>query len=72
MRVFFAFFFFGCTLAHGASQARGQIRAAAAASLCQSHSNMGSELRLGPSVQLTATPDPYPTEQGQGSSPHPR
>ena len=36
----------------GGSQARGPIRAVAAG-LCQSHSNMGSEVRL-----LMATPDP--------------
>ena len=28
-----------------------------------------SEPRLGPTPQLTAMPDPYPTEQGQGSNP---
>ena len=47
--------------AYGGSQARGPIRAAAA-SLCQSHSNTGSEPRLPPTPRLTATP----TEQGQG------
>ena len=56
--------------AHGGSQARGQI-GAAPASLCQSHSNAGSEPRLRPTPQLTATPDPSPTEWGQGSNPHP-
>ena len=43
--------------AYGASQARDRIRAAAAG-LCHSHSNAGSELRLKPTLQLTATPDP--------------
>ena len=62
--------FFCATLtAYGSSQARGQIRAVAA-SLHHSHSNMGSELHLRPIPQLTATPDPQTTEQGQGSHPH--
>ena len=56
--------------AHGDSQARGQI-GAVAASLRQSHSNAGSEPRLQPTPQLTATPDRQPTEQGQGSNPQP-
>ena len=42
--------------AYGVSQARGQI-AAVAAGLRQSHRNAGSELRLQPTPQLTATPD---------------
>ena len=46
---FFFFFFFGlfraAPLANGSSQARGRIRAAAA-SLCHSHSNAGSDLHL--------------------------
>ena len=41
--------------AYGDSQAREQI-GAVAASLC--HSNVGSELRLQPTPQLMATPDP--------------
>jgi len=32
---------------------------------------MGSELRLQPTPQLMATPDPQPTEQGQGLNPQP-
>ena len=51
--------------AYGGSQARGRIRAAAA-SLCQSHSNKGFEPCLQPTPQLTAMPDRSPTEQGQG------
>ena len=39
------------------SQARGPIRAVAA-SLHQSHSNMGSKPHLQPTPQLMATPDP--------------
>ena len=42
--------------AYGGSQARGRI-GAAAASLHQSHSNAGSEPRLQPTPQLTATLD---------------
>ena len=53
--------------AYGGSQARGPIRAAAAG-LCQSHSKVGSEPRLRPTPQLTAAPDPQPTEQGQRSN----
>ena len=43
--------------AYGGSQARGRI-GAVAAGLRQSHSNAGSEPRLRPTPQLTATPDP--------------
>ena len=57
-------------MVYGGSQARGPIRAVAA-SLRQSHSNAGSESRLQPTLQLTTTPDPQPTEQGQGSNPQP-
>ena len=62
---FFFFFFlvFRATLgAYGSSQARGRI-GAVAASLYLSHSNIGSKPHLWP------TPDPYPTEQGQGLNP---
>ena len=71
----FIFFFFGLfratPMAYGNSQAWGQI-GTAAASLHHSHNKEGSELRLQPAPQLTATSDPLPTEQGQGSnsSPH--
>ena len=43
--------------AYGGSQARGPI-GAVATGLSQSHSNAGSEPCLGPTPQLTATPDP--------------
>ena len=43
--------------AYGGPQARGLI-GAVAASLCQSHSNAGSELCLQTTPQFTATPDP--------------
>ena len=42
--------------AYGGSQARGLI-GAVATGLRQSHSNTGSEPRLQPTPQLTATPD---------------
>ena len=51
--------------AYGSSQARGWIGATAAV-LCYRHSNVGSEPHLWPAPQLTATLDPWPTEQGQG------
>ena len=51
-------------MACGSSQTRGQIRATAAG-LHHSHSDVGSKLHLLPTPQLTATPDPRPTEQGQ-------
>ena len=56
--------------AYGGSLARGRIRAIATG-LRQSHSNAGSEQCLQPKAQLTAMPDPQPTEQGQGSNPQP-
>ena len=63
--LFFFFFFLFCLFAfsraapsaHGGSQAGGLI-GAVAASLCQSHSNEGSEPSLQPTPQHTATPDP--------------
>ena len=47
--------------------ARGRIRAAAAG-LHHSYSNTRFKLHPRPTPQLRATPDPQPTEQGQGSS----
>ena len=44
-------------MAYGSSQAWGQIRAAAA-DLHHSHSNVGSEPQLQPTLQLLAMPDP--------------
>ena len=66
---FFFFFFFFLLLraalsAYGGSQARGLI-GAVAAGLRQSHSNAGSQPRLQPTPQLTATPDRQATEWGQ-------
>ena len=54
---FVCFVFLGPHLWHMEVPARGLIRAVAA-SLCHSHSNAGSELRLQPTSQLTATLDP--------------
>ena len=55
---FFFFIFLRATVAaHGSSQARGQIRAAAAG-LPHSHSDTVSEPPLRFTPQLTATPDP--------------
>ena len=66
---FFLFFFFflfrAAPAAYGGSQARSQIGPVATGPY------LGSEPRLPSSPQLTATPDPYPTERGQGSNPHP-
>ena len=53
--------------AYGDSQVRG-LFGAVAAGLGQSHSNTGSEPHQRPTPQLMATPDPEPTEQGQGSN----
>ena len=56
-------------MAYGSSQARGPI-GAIAAGLQHSHSNTGSEACPGPTPQLTAMPDPQPSEQGQESNLH--
>ena len=55
-------------MAYGDFQARGLIRAIATG-VRHSHSNSGSEPSLRPTPELTATPDPQPTERGQGSNP---
>ena len=60
--LFFFFFFFFCLFraaptAYGGSQARGPV-GAVATSLHHSHSHTGSEQRLQPTLQLTATLDP--------------
>ena len=44
---------------------------AIAASLCYSHSNLGSQLCLPLTPQLIVTSDPPPMEQGQRLNPHP-
>ena len=66
----FAFFSSVARTAYGGSQARGRI-GTVAPGLHHSHSNEGSEPRLQPTPQCTATPDPLPAEQGQGSNPQP-
>ena len=63
-------FFFFCLFrptpsTYGGSRTRGRI------GLHHRHSNAGSELCLWPAPQLTAAPDPWPTEWGQGSNLHP-
>ena len=69
LNLFFFFWIFrAASEAYGTSQARGQI-GAAAASLHHSQSNV--ELQSPPTPQLIATPDPQPTEPGQGLNPHP-
>ena len=50
-------FSWAAPVACGGSQARG-LTGAVAAGLGQSHSNVGSQPRLGTTPQLTATPDP--------------
>ena len=65
---FFFFLLFRATLAaYGSSQARSLI-GAVVTGLHHSHSNTRSEPRLRPTPQLMATPDPEPTERGQGSN----
>ena len=58
--ILFCFVFFAISWStpavYGGSQARGLI-GAVDAGLRQSHSSVGSELRLRPTPQLTATPD---------------
>ena len=61
----FVFFFRPAPEACGGSHARGLIRAVAAR-LCHNHSKARSQPSLRPTPQLTATPDPQPTEQSQG------
>ena len=48
-------------VAYGSSQAKDQIRARPAG-LHHSHSNPRSKLHMRPTPQLTAMPDPSPTE----------
>ena len=61
VRIFF-FLFRAAHAACGSSQARGQIEA---------FGSQGSKPHLRPILQLMAVLDPSPTEQGQGSNPHP-
>ena len=71
---FFSFLFVlfrAAPTAYGGSWATGLIAAVVAASLLQRRQNARSEPRLRPTPQLTAMPDPQPTERGQGSNPQP-
>ena len=65
------YFFFGlfraAPTAYGGPEARGRI-GAVDTSLHHSHSNARSPSHLRSTQQLTAMPDPYPSEQGQGSN----
>ena len=64
------FFFWTALTAYVNSQARDRM-GATAAGLCHSYSNVGSEPCLQPTLQLTAMPDPHPTERSKGLNPHP-
>ena len=66
----FFFFFFGLFLGPQSlhievPQARGQM-GAAVSGLCHSHSNVRSKLRLRPTLQLLAMPDPDPLSEAGG------
>ena len=69
---FFVFLLFpwAALMAYGGSQDRGLIRDVALG-LRQSNSNAGSEPRLQPTPQLTATPIVNPLSKGQGPNPQP-
>ena len=58
---FLCVLFRAAPVAHGNSQARGQI-GATAAGLCNSHSNARYKPRLRPTPELMAMPDPQPTK----------
>ena len=69
----FIFYFIFCLfratpVTYGGSQARGLIGAIAVG---LRHSHARSEPRLQPTTTAHATPDPYPTERGQGLNPQP-
>ena len=68
---FFFLSFLGLHLLHMEAPRLGGRIGAAAASLHHSHSNTVSKLHLWPTLELAETPDPWPTEQGQGSNPRP-
>ena len=57
------YLFKAAPMAYGSSQARDRIRAAAAG-LCHSHINTGSDPHLRPTPQLVIMPDPQYTKQG--------
>ena len=59
--IYLVLLFRATPVAYGGSQARGPT-GPVAAGLSHSHSNAGSEPHLPPTPQLTAMPDPEPTE----------
>ena len=67
--LFLFLLFRAAPLAYRSSKSRGPLRAAAAG-LHHSHSNAGAKTHLRPTLQLMATPDPQPTERGQGWNLH--
>ena len=68
--LFIIFLLLGATpMAYRSSQARGWI-GTTAASLCHSHSNVGSEPCLWPTPQFTATRIPNPVSEAGGSNLH--
>ena len=67
--LFFSFLFRVIPVAYGSSQARGQIRAAAA-SLHHNQGNARSEPHLRPPPQLLATLDPLTHWMRPGTEPH--
>ena len=58
------------SMAYRGSQDRGRLGVGAAGPH-HNHSHLGSKPHLPPTPELTAMPDPYPTEQRQGSNPYP-
>ena len=69
MDIFF-FLFTAAPIAYGSSQAWGWIRASATG-LHLTRWQHQIRVTSKPVLQLTATLDPQPTEQSQGSNPHP-
>ena len=60
LSIYLFIYFRAAPVAYGSSQARGQIRAIAAG--LPQPQQMGIQAILQPTPQLTATPDPQPTE----------
>ena len=68
---FFPLLFRAAPVAYGSSRLRGRI-GADAVSLHHRYSGNGSEPHMRPTLQLSAMPDPSPTEQGRRWNAHPR
>ena len=66
---FFLLLFRAKPAAYGGSQVRSRM-GATVAGLRHSHTNEGSDPCLRPTAQLTAMPDPSPTERSQGLLTH--